>query len=49
MVAKAHAYYMYREGIDLETIRLWLFPRTTMKNRDEIIEALSELDMSVAV
>lgn len=39
-MAKAHAHRMYSLGIDLETIRRWLVPSTTWKERGEILAAL---------
>lgn len=39
-MAKEHAHRLYAEGIDLETIRKWLFPLTTRKERDAILAAL---------
>lgn len=38
-MAKEHAHRLYAEGIDLDTIRRWLFPLTTRKERDDILAA----------
>ena len=35
-----HAVFMFNHGVDLETIRRWLIPLTTRKERNDILVAL---------
>lgn len=37
---KDHAKFMFNHGVDFETIRRWLIPLTTQKERNEILVAL---------
>lgn len=41
-MAKDHAHRLYAEGLDLDTIREWLFLLTTRKGRDEILDSLGK-------
>jgi len=41
-MVKEHAQRLYAEGIDLDTIRKWLLPLTTRKERDAIIASLGK-------
>lgn len=37
---REHAAFMFNHGVDLETIRRWLIPLTTRKERNDILIAL---------
>ncbi|WP_226782537.1 hypothetical protein [Oceaniglobus trochenteri] len=41
-MARDHAHRLYAEGIDLDTIRRWLMPKTTRKECEEILDSLGK-------
>ncbi|WP_157815070.1 hypothetical protein [Sagittula sp. P11] len=45
-MAKSHAQRLYAEGIDLDTIRRWLIPLTTRRERDTILASLPDASLA---
>lgn len=47
-MAEIQAQSLFAQGIGIDTIRLWLIPCTTRKERDEILAALPTIELIAA-